>query len=108
MQPSELHVAAAGIRSIVWCIGFAADHRWVHAPVFDGRGRLCHIRGQSPVPGLYALGLPWLYTWGSGRFSGVARDAEHLAGLIEARRGGGSGGMAGSPRRSRRAVARVT
>jgi putative flavoprotein involved in K+ transport len=27
---------------------------------------------------LYFLGLPWLYTWGSGRFSGVARDAEFL------------------------------
>jgi putative flavoprotein involved in K+ transport len=29
------------------------------------------------------LGLPWLYTWGSGRFVGVGRDAaficEHIA-----------------------------
>ncbi len=24
------------------------------------------------------LGLPWLHTWGSGRFAGIARDAEHL------------------------------
>jgi putative flavoprotein involved in K+ transport len=32
---------------------------------------------------LYFLGLPWLYTWGSGRFSGVARDALHVAGRIE-------------------------
>jgi len=23
------------------------------------------------------LGLPWHYTWGSGRFSGVTRDAEY-------------------------------
>lgn len=83
VPPRELNVAAAGIRSIVWCIGFAADHRWVRAPIFDGRGRLCHRRGESAVPGLYALGLPWLYTWGSGRFSGVGRDAEHLAELIE-------------------------
>jgi putative flavoprotein involved in K+ transport len=28
---------------------------------------------------LYVLGLPWLYTWGSGRFVGVGRDAEYLA-----------------------------
>jgi putative flavoprotein involved in K+ transport len=31
--------------------------------------------------------LPWLYTWGSGRFSGVSRDAEYLAEHIEARVG---------------------
>jgi putative flavoprotein involved in K+ transport len=33
---------------------------------------------------LYFLGLPWLYTWGSGRFSGIARDAGYLAECIEA------------------------
>jgi putative flavoprotein involved in K+ transport len=41
----------------------------------------------TPVPGVYFLGLPWLYTWGSGRFSGVARDAEYLAEHIKARVG---------------------
>ena len=41
----------------------------------------------DPLPGVYFLGLPWLYTWGSGRFSGVARDAEYLAEHIEARVG---------------------
>jgi putative flavoprotein involved in K+ transport len=37
------------------------------------------------VPGVYFLGLPWQYTWGSGRFSGVGRDAKFLAECIEAR-----------------------
>jgi putative flavoprotein involved in K+ transport len=37
----------------------------------------------TDVPGLYVVGLPWLYTWGSGRFSGIARDVEYLAELIE-------------------------
>jgi putative flavoprotein involved in K+ transport len=32
------------------------------------------------------LGLPWLYTWGSGRFSGIARDATYLADYIAARK----------------------
>ena len=27
-------------------------------------------------------GLPWLHTWGSGRFSGIARDAEHIVKTI--------------------------
>ena len=37
------------------------------------------------MPGVYFLGLPWLHTWGSGRFSGVARDAQYLADYIEAK-----------------------
>jgi len=32
------------------------------------------------------LGLPWLYTWGSGRFSGVARDANYIADYIASRK----------------------
>jgi putative flavoprotein involved in K+ transport len=39
------------------------------------------------VRGAYFIGLPWLYTWGSGRFSGVARDAEHLIEHIKTRIG---------------------
>ena len=78
---------AAGITSIVWCIGFRADYSWVDVPVFNGRGQPIHIRGVAPVPGVYFLGLPWLYTWGSGRFSGVGRDAEHLSEHIKARLG---------------------
>jgi putative flavoprotein involved in K+ transport len=80
-----LDLREAGIGSVVWCIGFAPDFAWLDAPVFNGRGQPAHSRGVTSVPGLYFLGLPWLYTWGSGRFSGVARDALFLAEQIEAR-----------------------
>jgi putative flavoprotein involved in K+ transport len=83
----ELDYRAAGITSIVWCIGFRTDYSWIDLPVFNGRGQPTHVRGVAAVPGVYFLGLPWLYTWGSGRFSGVARDAEYLAEHIEARLG---------------------
>jgi putative flavoprotein involved in K+ transport len=84
VQPRELHVEAAGIRSVVWATGFRSDYRWVRAPIFDGRGEPCHERGVTSVAGLYVVGLPWLYTWGSGRFEGIERDARYLAELIEA------------------------
>lgn len=80
-----LDLREAGVGSVVWCIGFAPDFAWLDAPVFNGRGQPSHARGVTAVPGLYFLGLPWLYTWGSGRFSGVARDALFLAEQIEAR-----------------------
>ena len=69
---------------MVWCIGFRSDYGWVHLPAFDGRGYPTHSRGVTGVPGLSVLGLPWLHTWGSGRFSGVGRDAAHLADHVAA------------------------
>lgn len=83
----ELDYRAAGIKSVVWCIGFRTDYGWIDLPLFNGRGQPRHARGVSPIPGVYFLGLPWLYTWGSGRFSGVARDAEYVAQHIKARIG---------------------
>jgi putative flavoprotein involved in K+ transport len=85
-EPGEerltLDPIAAGISAVVWCIGLRPDYRWLDVPVFDGRGQPGHVRGVTAHPGLYFLGLPWLHTWGSGRFSAVGRDADYLAGRI--------------------------
>jgi putative flavoprotein involved in K+ transport len=78
-EPRELGVAAAGIGAVIWSTGYVADFRWVDVPAFDGKGYPTHVRGVSAIPGLYFAGLPWLYTWGSGRFSGIARDAHFIA-----------------------------
>ena len=79
----SVDLRAAGIASVVWCVGYRSDFGWVDVPVFDAAGDPAHVRGVTAVPGLYFLGLPWLYTWGSGRFAGIARDAafvvDHLA-----------------------------
>jgi putative flavoprotein involved in K+ transport len=72
----------AGVSAVIWCTGFGRDHRWIDLPVFDGRGYPAHDRGVTSCPGLYVLGLPWLHTWGSGRFCGVGDDAAHLADRI--------------------------
>jgi putative flavoprotein involved in K+ transport len=81
-QPEEvlkLDYKQANISSVIWCIGYQSNFSWIHLPVFDGLGYPSHDRGVTSFNGLYFLGLPWLYTWGSGRFSGIARDAEFLA-----------------------------
>jgi len=74
------------IRTVIWCTGYQSDFRWIEVPVFDGKGYPGHDRGVTAVWGLYFLGLPWLYTWGSGRFSGIARDAAYLADYLVARK----------------------
>jgi putative flavoprotein involved in K+ transport len=94
-EPGEpvlaLNYRDTGIRSVIWCLGFGTDYRWVELPIFDGKGYPTHRRGVTSIPGIYCLGLPWQYTWGSGRFSGVARDAEFLAECIEMRLDGSAG-----------------
>ncbi|MDI1360538.1 MSMEG_0569 family flavin-dependent oxidoreductase [Methylotenera sp.] len=84
-ERTNLDVVAEGITTIIWCIGFKPDFSWVDAPVFNGRGNPEHTRGVTPHSGLYFIGLPWLHTWGSGRFSGISRDAHYLAEHIKAR-----------------------
>jgi putative flavoprotein involved in K+ transport len=83
--PSRLDLARAWIGTVIWCTGFGADFSWLRLPVLDERGRPVHERGVSPVPGLYFVGLPWLYKRKSGIICGVEEDAAHIARLIAAR-----------------------
>jgi putative flavoprotein involved in K+ transport len=86
------------LSAVVWSTGFGRDHRWIDVPVFDGKGYPTHHRGVTSCPGLYFLGLPWQHTWGSGRFCGVAADAEYLARRITGvGRGGDVRWISGTP-----------
>lgn len=81
-SPTLLNLHSAGITSIVWCFGFRPDFSFIQVPVFDERGYPRYQRGVTESLGLYFIGLPWLYTWGSGRFAGVATDAQYLCDQI--------------------------
>jgi putative flavoprotein involved in K+ transport len=84
-ERGSLELQDSGVGAVLWCIGFRPDFRWLDAPAFNGAGQPKHIRGVTGCEGVYFLGLPWLHTWGSGRFSGVGRDALYLADHIEQR-----------------------
>lgn len=81
-EPTSLDLTEAGVTTIIWAIGYRPDYRWIEASVFDGAGRPMQSRGITAVPGLSFIGLPWMYTWGSGRFHGIDRDAAHVAAAI--------------------------
>lgn len=83
-DPTGLDLRKEGITSIVWASGFRPDYSWIELPAFDGKGHARFKRGVSPVQGLYFLGLPWLHTWGSGRFLSMAEDASYLVDVIAA------------------------
>ncbi len=81
-DPTSLDLAAEGVTSIIWAIGYRPDYRWIEASAFDGGGRPMQNRGITGVAGLSFVGLPWMHTWGSGRFLGIDRDARHIAATI--------------------------
>ncbi len=83
-EPTELRFEEQGITSVVWAIGFWPDFKFIKLPVFNMRGFPETERGVTAIPGLYFLGLPWMHTWGSARFCGIAEDSEFVVRQIAA------------------------
>jgi putative flavoprotein involved in K+ transport len=83
----ELDLGRAGVTSIVWATGYAADFGWLHVSAFDEHGKPQHQRGVSSEPGVYFLGLPWLSRRGSSFIWGVWHDARYVADHIQIQRG---------------------
>ncbi|MCW6510916.1 MSMEG_0569 family flavin-dependent oxidoreductase [Lichenifustis flavocetrariae] len=81
-----LDIEVAGVSTVIWATGFRSDWSLVDMPLCDQDGYPRHTRGVTPIEGFYVVGMPWLYTWGSGRFLNVGRDAEHIAEHIAGRR----------------------
>jgi len=83
----QLNIKEAGISSIIWATGFAADYGWLKLDTFNERGVPKHQRGVAAEPGLYFLGLPWQSRRGSSFIWGVWHDAKFLADHIAKQRG---------------------
>jgi putative flavoprotein involved in K+ transport len=83
----ELDLKTAGITSIVWATGFRNDFGWVKLPIFNDSSEPVHRRGITSLPGIYFLGLRWLYKRKSYFLvmAGPAEDAAYLAEQIMAR-----------------------
>jgi putative flavoprotein involved in K+ transport len=77
--------------NIIWCTGYRPDFSWIDLPVFgeeDEPIEPIHSRGIVPYePGLYFVGLFFLYAMSSGFLPGVGRDAERVVKHIAARAG---------------------
>ena len=85
--PSELHLEAAGIETVVWATGYQRTYPWLKIPLLDARGELLHHRGVTPCAGVYALGLPFQRTRKSAFIDGVGADARALTAHIAIRLG---------------------
>ena len=85
IEPVDLDLRAQTVTSVIWATGFSPDWSFVGLPIFDGTGYPVQRRGVTGIDGVYVLGLPWLWTWGSGRFLAVGKDAEHVVGHLAER-----------------------
>jgi putative flavoprotein involved in K+ transport len=75
------------VANVVWCTGFHPGFSWIDLPVFGPDGEPQHDRGVvSSEPGLYFVGLHFLFAMSSVMIHGVGRDAERIADRISATR----------------------
>jgi putative flavoprotein involved in K+ transport len=77
--------AALEPAGVVWATGYRPDFGWIELPVTDERGVPRQRRGVTPQPGLYFLGLRWMYSAGSALIGWVRHDAEFIAHKIAVR-----------------------
>ena len=82
---TELDLDAEDVGTIIWAAGYDFDFDLVKLPIFDEFGYPVQERGVTRVPGLYFLGLHWMYTVKSGLFVGIADDAAHVVEHIAGR-----------------------
>ncbi|MGH2674549.1 MAG: hypothetical protein ACRDH1_03925 [Actinomycetota bacterium] len=74
------------VANVVWTSGFHPGSSWIDLPVF-GPNEPKHDGGiVDSEPGLYFVGLRFLYSKSSEQIHGVGRDAARIAGSIAARR----------------------
>jgi putative flavoprotein involved in K+ transport len=74
--------------NVIWCTGFTPDFSWIDLPLPTRHGYPVHGRGVvTSIPGLYFVGLLFLYSISSALVGGVGRDAAYIADhIVTARR----------------------
>ena len=74
------------VTNVIWCTGFRGSFPWIDLPIFDDKGSPRHHGGVvTEVPGLYFVGLHFLYALSSSMIHGVGRDAARISDAIAAR-----------------------
>jgi putative flavoprotein involved in K+ transport len=78
-EVTELDLAAEGVSTVLWTSGYRPAFGWIDLPVLDEYGLPRQVGGETDVPGLSFIGLPWMVDMASANLVGLVRDAEALA-----------------------------
>ena len=67
------------VSNVVWCTGYSPHYDWIDLRLPAHNGVPLHDRGVvQSCPGLYFIGLLFLYSLSSALVGGVGRDAKHI------------------------------
>lgn len=71
------------VSNVIWCTGYDPGFDWIDLPIFDDKGDVQHQRGVVPdQPGLFFIGLKFLYSVSSAQIHGVGRDAKRIVEMV--------------------------
>ena len=74
------------VQNVIWCTGYEHGFPWIDLPLSEEDGLPRHERGVvASVPGLYFVGLHFLYSMTSATLMGIGRDAARVVKAIESR-----------------------
>jgi putative flavoprotein involved in K+ transport len=74
------------VKNVIWCTGYHHGFPWIDLPIFEPNGEPIHELGEvKQTPGLYFVGLHFLYSMTSATVIGVGRDAGRIANIIGSR-----------------------
>ena len=73
------------VKNIIWCTGFYPAYSWIDIPIFKNKEPMQDRGVVKNEPGLYFVGIHFLYSLSSAMIHGVQRDAEHVVSIIVSR-----------------------
>jgi putative flavoprotein involved in K+ transport len=79
---------ALEVKNIIWCTGYEHSFPWIDLPIFgeDGKEPLHENGIVTAAPGMYFVGLHFLYAMSSATLIGVGRDAKRIVKAIASRK----------------------
>lgn len=77
---------ALDVKNVIWCTGYHPGFSWIDLSIFGDDSQPRHEWGVvTEVPGMYFVGLHFLYSMTSATVTGVGRDAERVARAVKLR-----------------------
>jgi len=78
--------ALLNVTNVIWSAGFTPGFSWIDLPVFSDNGALVQRGGFTETePGLFFVGLNFLYSLSSTMIQGVGRDAKRIVDVLATR-----------------------
>ena len=79
------------VANVIWCSGYHPGFDWIDLPIFGEDGKVQHNGGAlEQAPGLYFVGLSFLYAMSSSMIHGVSRDAARIVKVVAGRQAVGN------------------